>query len=181
MRQQPRSPPRGPGAGVHRVWGRWSGPHPPALRGLSHLPRAYINAAARVPAALPSGHAAPAGCRRLALGAAAGSAGPAAPARSPSSPPPSASATSASAAASASASASAPAAPPPRLAPPQPPPQPRARAQAGVESAPDADVRAPARASGGGVGGPEAASQLAAYGGHREGLAVRTQNRSCCR
>ncbi|XP_036023063.1 protein transport protein sec31-like [Onychomys torridus] len=170
-----------PGAGVYRVWGRWSGPHPPALRGLSHLPRAYINAAARVPAALPSGHAAPAGCRRPALGAAAGSAGPAAPARSPPSPPPSASATSASAAASASASASAPAAPPPLLAPPQPP-QPRARAHAGVESAPDADVRAPVpggvgRGGGGdgagtgrgrGGGGAEPVSQLT-HGRNREG------------
>lgn len=44
---------RGPGAGLYRVWGRWSGPQPPALRGLSHLPRAYINAAVRVPVALP--------------------------------------------------------------------------------------------------------------------------------
>lgn len=52
MRQRPRSPPRAR-AGLDRVWGRWSGPRPPALRGLSHLPRAYINAAARVPAALP--------------------------------------------------------------------------------------------------------------------------------
>lgn len=52
MRQGPRSSPRAR-APHHRVWGRWSGPRPPALRGLSHLPRAYINAAARVPAALP--------------------------------------------------------------------------------------------------------------------------------
>lgn len=44
---------RGPGAGIYRVWGRWSGPQPPALRGLSHLPRAYINAAALVSVALP--------------------------------------------------------------------------------------------------------------------------------
>lgn len=44
---------RGPGAGIYRVWGRWSGPQPPALRGLSHLPRAYINAAALVLVALP--------------------------------------------------------------------------------------------------------------------------------
>lgn len=48
---QPPAARRGPR--VCRVRGRWSGPHPPALRGLSHLPRAYINAAARVPAALP--------------------------------------------------------------------------------------------------------------------------------
>lgn len=121
MRQRPRSPRRAR-TGVYRVWGLWSGPRPKALRGLSHLPRAYINAAARVPAALPQVTLWPwaAGVWLWALRRArrAPRPRPGAPRRRLSlshlsfKPLP---------------QASAPAAPPPLLAPPQPP-QPRALA-----------------------------------------------------
>ena len=56
MRQGPRSSPRAR-APHQRVWGRWSGPRPPALRGLSPLPLGrflLLSTLARIPSVVTS-------------------------------------------------------------------------------------------------------------------------------